>query len=361
VLAERQYEDWRPLRFEPMTSPAVRQRIAALAERIRVVLADVAESTPSAAEGSEQAETADAVRTEPPTLVVDQYGRADHTTITAAIKAAAPGSRIVVRPGLYEESLVVDKALEIIGQGDREDIVVQAHGNQNIVRFAANIGRIANLTLRHDGTGNWVGVDIAQGRLELEDCDISGASNACVVIRDGADPRLRRNTIHDSKKCGVFVYDQGLGTLEDNDVHSNAYAGVEIKNGGNPTLRRNTIHDGKAGGLFVYRGGLGTVEDNDIHSNVYAGVEIKNGGNPTLRRNTIHDGKTGGVYVHDGGLGTVEDNDIHSNGLSGITIKTSSPTVRRNRIRDNARYGIEGGNYPDNEFSGNARGDVPED
>ena len=93
-------------------------------------------------------------------------------------------------------------------------------------------------------------MDISQGRLDLEGCDISSQSLACVAIRDGADPRLRRNKIHDGKQAGVFVYDGGLGTLEDNDITGNALSGVEIKTGGNPTLRRNQIHDNKQSGVM---------------------------------------------------------------------------------------------------------------
>ena len=88
-----------------------------------------------------------------------------------------------------------------------------------------------------------------------------------------------------------MVYDNGVGTLEDNDISANALAGVEIKNGGNPTLRRNRIHDGQQAGVSVYDNGVGTLEDNDISANALAGVEIKTGGNPTLRGNRIHEGR----------------------------------------------------------------------
>ena len=155
----------------------------------------------------------------------------------------------MVRPGLYQEGLVIDKPLEILGDGPVADIQIQARDADAVV-FRANIGRIANLNLRQvGGEGTWHGVDIAQGRLELEGCDITSQSLACVAIHDGADPRLRRNTIHDGKQTGVWVYDGGLGTLEDNDITANACAGVEIRTGGNPTLRRNTIHDGKHDGV----------------------------------------------------------------------------------------------------------------
>jgi F-box protein 11 len=58
-------------------------------------------------------------------------------------------------------------------------------------------------------------------------------------VHAGADPRIRRNRIHDGQQSGVHVYEQGLGTFEDNEIFANARAGVAVKQGGNPTLRRN--------------------------------------------------------------------------------------------------------------------------
>ena len=79
----------------------------------------------------------------------------------------------------------------------------------------------------------------------------------------------------------------GQGTLEDNDIFANAFAGVEIKEGGNPTLRRNRIHDGKQSGVHVHENGQGTLEDNEIIANARRGRRDQEGGNPTLRRNRI--------------------------------------------------------------------------
>jgi F-box protein 11 len=260
--------------------------------------------------------------------VVDPFHRGDFTTISEAITAARPGDRILVRPGLYTESLVIDKPLEILGDGPAADIQVHAR-NAHAVVFRANISRIANLALRQvGGEGTWYGVDIAQGRLELEGCDITSHSGPCVAIHGGADPRLRRNTIHDGQDVGVYVYDQGLGILEDNDITANDYPVVTIRTGGNPTLRRNTIH-GKAAGVYVRDQGLGILEDNDITANAGAGVVIETGGNPTLRRNTIHDSKPLGVLTS-----TLKEQRLRSGtdkeGYPKLSLKKRSPIAARN-------------------------------
>lgn len=389
VIAARHHADWRDLRFEPFTTPQVRKTLAGLAIQIRdalesrqpipkeVPLETVPKSEPppsgeTIGKGSQpeesRGETAltrpgPVAKTEPPTHIVHPMHRGDFTTITAAIDAADPGDRILVYPGLYEEGLVIDKPLEIVGVGGPEEVVVQARG-KNALLFKTTMGRVSNLALRQLGEGQWYGVDISQGRLELEDCDITSQGLPCVAIHAGADPRLRRNRIHDGKEAGVVVYDNGLGTLEDNDIFGNALSGVAIKTGANPTLRRNRIHSGKASGVFVYENGQGTLEDNDIFGNAYSEVAISESGNPTLRRNRIHDSKAGGVHVYENGLGTMEDNDIFDNALTGVAIKTGgNPTLRRNRIHDGKQTGVfvyeKGlGTLEDNDIRGNAQAGV---
>jgi parallel beta-helix repeat protein len=370
VLASRQFADWRELRFEPFTSPLVRKSIAQLASRMRDVFwqPSAASARPARREQAPDSpvrsmerirdESRVTAKTEPPTHVVDAFpGRGDFTTVSAAIKRAKPGDRILVRPGLYDEGLVVDKPLEILGDGPVSDIQIRARGADALL-FQATIGRVANLTLRQaGGEGKWFGVDITQGRLDLEGCDIGSESLACVAIRNGADPRLRRNKIHDGKQSGVFVYDSGLGTLEDNDITGNANVAVSVRDGSNPTLRRNRIED-----VLVHDGGLGTLEDNDITGSKGTGVEIRTGGNPTLRRNKIHDNKQSGVYVQNEGLGILEDNEITDNGYAGVSVQNGgNPTVRGNRINRNSYQGIwirKGGRgvMENNDLTGNKKG-----
>jgi parallel beta-helix repeat protein len=251
----------------------------------------------------------------PPTHVVDARKRGDFTTVAAAIRAAQPGDQILVRPGLYEGGLVVDKALQIRGDGPVSGIEIRAYGAQTLVFEAEDQdAQIANLTLRQmGGAKDYHAVDVRQGRLELDGCDISSESSTCVAVMEGASLRLHGSTIHDGRKSGVLICDAGQATLENNDIISNGSSGVQIRTGASATLRRNRIRGNSESGVWVYDRGQVILEDNDIIGNGLVGVSVSARGNATVRGNRINRNAREGVWVRGGGRAVVEDNDLRNN------------------------------------------------
>jgi parallel beta-helix repeat protein len=102
------------------------------------------------------------------------------------------------------------------------------------------------------------GVDIPQGQLTLEDCDITSDDYACVNIR-GAETVgiLRHCRIHDGKQSGIYVKERGRGVIADCDIYSNTKPGISIASGGDPAVQGCRIYDGKESGIFVCERGSG--------------------------------------------------------------------------------------------------------
>jgi F-box protein 11 len=277
---------------------------------------------------------------EPPTLVVDSL-RGPYRALAAAISAANAGDRILVRPGTYEAGFVMDKPLEVIGQGKPEEILIQAAG-ENALAFRTTLGRVTNITLRQLGGGDYFAVDVSQGRLTLENCRIQSDSLAGIAVHgSGADPIIRNNVIHRCRQSGIVVFESGRGTFEENDIANNDVCGVVIRDGGNPALRGNQIYNNRQGGIQIERGALGRIEDNYVFKNRREGIVIKDQANPVIRLNTIYNNNKAGIYVYDQGQGTVENNEIRDNQESGIAIRTEgNPTIQQNRITRNNGKGV---------------------
>src|SRR4028118_1750129 len=99
-------------------------------------------------------------------IIVSATGEGDYTTIGEAIKNAQPDSCILVRPGLYQEGLIIDKQLEIIGDGLVADIVIEST-DSNCIIMQADYAVVRGLTLRGSGAvkdKEFFAVDIPQGK-----------------------------------------------------------------------------------------------------------------------------------------------------------------------------------------------------
>jgi parallel beta-helix repeat protein len=240
--------------------------------------------------------------------------------ISDAVRNAANDDRILVKEGVYEEDIVLDKPLELVGDGNREKIIIESV-KSDVIWFDADEGTVARLTIRHPGS-SFSAVRVTRGRLRLEDCDLSSKGLSCLSIQHGAEPSIRRNVIHDGRQEGIYVGEHGRGTIEENLIYGNGFAGVAIKREGDPTVRKNDIYGGFREGIYVDENGRGVIEDNRVHHNKGTGITIKGGGRSILRRNRVYDNRGEGLYVEaNAGPLIEEDNEIRNNGGRGDRVK----------------------------------------
>jgi parallel beta-helix repeat protein len=384
-FSRHQYEDFRALRTSEETDPSYAKAVERLGQRVnealkrsRITTADndrmVSSSAKILKNDAEEAkdlrvgsgQTTDAAPGLVISITVNQMpGRADCTNISDAIARAPGGARIIVHPGHYREKVVIDKPLELVGNGNVEDIVIEASDGE-VVTFDTNIGLVRNFTIRQirisensQSDPNHYAVWIKQGRLDLEDCDISSKSGTCLAVSNDADPRIRRNRIHGGNRSGITVSNRARGTYESNEVFGNASSGMQVSSAAYPVVRRNRIYGNTQSGLFIYSGGAGIFEENEIFENQYSGVQI-DGAKPVVRRNRIYENLQSGIKMT--GSGVYEDNEIIGNKHAGVQVGSGGrPVVNRNRIKSNGYEGIwvqknGGGSFYDNDLTDNEKG-----
>ncbi|MFI6434447.1 right-handed parallel beta-helix repeat-containing protein, partial [Streptomyces sp. NPDC050759] len=309
---------------------------------------------------------------------------ADYRSITEAIKAAPPNTRILIQPGIYPEALVLDKPIELISDGSPGGVDILSGEDNPCISMKTDHAHVKGVSLTSFSAD---GVEIESGSLNIEDCFIksynagiavhgprsSAAIRACqirsvyhigvmaydhaqcviddcefhengkdaVSIKEGANFTIRNCSLHHGKDGGIWVYGKARGIIEDCDIYSNAEVGIAISGSGVASVRRCRIHDGQKAGIWVVKHGRGIIEDSDIFGNADAGLSISSGGDPTVRNCHIHDGKGSGVYVWKQGRGTITGSDIHNNAHSGIAIESEGdPTVRNCHIHDGKGSGV---------------------
>ncbi|MEO6723665.1 MAG: right-handed parallel beta-helix repeat-containing protein [Blastocatellia bacterium] len=267
-------------------------------------------------------------------IVVSASGDGDFTSLGQALRAAASGARILVRPGLYREGIVLDKPVEIIGESELQEVII-ASAKASCILMRTDEATVRGLTLRQEqGAGGedeaFFAVDIPQGCLTLEDSDISSRSLSCIGIHnDSADPVIRRCRIHTGADSGIYVFNAAQGLVEDCDIHDNANVGVAITERANPTIRRCAIRAGKDAGVVSWNGGLGLIEECEISGNARAGVGVSEQANLSILRCRIYDGANSGVFVHNNGQATLEDCDIYGHAEPEMAVRLGGKIIAR--------------------------------
>lgn len=331
LVASRDWSDadLRALRFDPITGPDVRRRLAAMAVRVREAIGREPVPVAAAPEEPEPVEPEfEVLSARPrvddlPALVVDAAGGADHVTIQEAIDAAAAGTRILVRPGRYSERLQIADALEVVGDGDADAIVIEAE--QAVVAFTGTLGRLANVTLVHNGRrGPAVGV--GAGRFELEACVVRSKDAVAGIIVTGAELEARGCTIGPTHEAGVALL-RARCRIEDSVIQNVQQTGVLALRGSEITLRRNRITRCGLGGVRV-RDSRAVLEDNAIDENDGYGLAVVESA-VVVRRNRISRNRRTAIEVRRGGSGEFEHNELAGNAGGAWRIDDGAGEIRR--------------------------------
>ncbi|MHC8509283.1 MAG: right-handed parallel beta-helix repeat-containing protein [Rhodospirillales bacterium] len=290
---------------------------------------------------------------------VDQDGGGDFETISAAIEAAAPGDGIRVRPGVYRESLSIEKELYIeSAEEDRDDVVIETENNP-CVYFAAERGAVRGMTLRNSGYRRHACVHIASGELLLADNDVSSKISDGVRIWGGdSNPAVIGNRIYENEFHGVYAQAAAKGRFENNEIYDNTFSGAYVEGAADLVFIGNRIYGNKKAGIYMTDGAKGRFENNEIFGNTNNSVQVTRGADPLFTGNRIFDGKSAGVSFYENGKGRFENNEIYGNTFSGVIVEDAEPVFTDNRIYGNKEDGVwvfaaAKGRFENNEIYGN--------
>jgi parallel beta-helix repeat protein len=275
------------------------------------------------------------------TLVVGPGG---YTTIAEAVDAARDGDTILVRPGRYQESVVVQKkSITITGDGERDAIVV-----------GWDLGPAFRLI---DTQSTLSGLTILGGDPHPPEPEIQAA-----LLVTGGAPRLSwlrvtqgqgivfggsaagaiEHSQIDRNDCGILVREGASPLIEANEIWGNADVGIQIEDESDPVVRANRI---QGGGISVWSGASPRIEENEIWASALIGISISDAGSdPLIWANRVHDGHEG-ISAWDGASPRIEENEIWANEEDGISIggPGTDAVVRANRVHDGLKSGISVG------------------
>jgi parallel beta-helix repeat protein len=242
----------------------------------------------------------------------------DGESIQAAVKAAAPGTTISVRPGTYRETVYVDKdGIRIIGvieAGKRP--VLEGNGRLNdAILYSGNGFVVENLTIQnYKGNG--------------------------VMGQAGNNFEIRNNLIIDTGVYGIFPQLGQNGVVEHNIVSGIADAAIYIGMSDNIHVAHNEVFDSVAG-IEIENSRHAIVENNYVHGNtggilafVTPGLPIKTTQDVIIRNNFV----VGNNHPNFGAPGSTVSGIPAGTGV--LVMAADDVVIGGNIIRDNQTAGI---------------------
>lgn len=179
--------------------------------------------------------------------VVSADGSGDHRCILDALDAAESGDVVVLRPGIYVESLVIDSDVHIVA-GARGSSVLDG-----TIKISSSC-RLSGLAVKPSvASVTGIVVEVQQGSPSISQCDISGM----VSVQSGAQLVLRECGIRNSVAHGILVGQKATCLVEQCEIEEIELCGMQVDGQARGIVMNSSISACKQNGIYLLDGARG--------------------------------------------------------------------------------------------------------
>jgi len=241
-------------------------------------------------------------------LTVCSQGLGEFETLRDALGAARNGDKIYVLPGVYGESLRIEKSVEIIGQGESpEDVVIES--DEDIVYLQAPNVAIRACCFRTLAPGRFCLIAANPQPSSVAECTFKAPDGTGIVAVDGSRLLIEKCTFEDSKH-GVRV-DAAYAAIVGNKFDSNS------------------------NGILIRSGCESVIEDNDFIDNDVSAVQLHDDTAARISGNRFSGGAAAVVVAHTS-RGSIQNNCFngHSEQTAIVAMGgNAAVTIQENRYQ----------------------------
>ena len=187
------------------------------------------------------------------TRYVGGTGLGNYSSIQGAMNNATQGDTIFVYPGVYHESIIVQKPLILIGENSTTTII-DGGGTGYVVTLAAGHSTISGFTITH-----------SKKKFPLAGIYITSDGNTvsgCILTDNFYGMQLG--------------YGTGYNLILNNTIYHNGRCGVYFNHSSNNRLIGNQVRDQPVNGFGLFEfSNNNSIINNTLLQNMYSGVNIR--------------------------------------------------------------------------------------
>lgn len=206
-------------------------------------------------------------------VVEIQARQGTYKTINEALENASNGDTIIIHPGYYEESLVIDKSVTLLGQ-DKEKTIIDGNALGDVIYIDADYVNIRGLTITNASVKS---------------------SNAAINIRSNNNSILNNKIINNLFYAVYIASNAKNNSIINNNISNNEWS-IYLNFASNNNISNNIISNNTEYGMY-----LGSQSNyNDLFNNIFSdnkyAIRIKGSNGNILIKNTFSNNNRG-VYL----------------------------------------------------------------
>jgi len=234
----------------------------------------------------------------------------DYAKIQWAVDNASARDTIIVRDGIYYESITVSKKLTIKSENGSENCIVNGTGS-NVFTLKADGIRIEGFTI----TGGKYGIHLRDSNNNTIINNIIRSNNVGMHIWNSNNNIMSDNIICSNKWNGIYLRDSNNNSILNNNISSNDYGGIYLKENNNNSILNNNISLNNGFGIDLCGSNNNIVSNNNICSNKWDGIILEDSNNNSISNNIISSNKWNGIRLSFSNENTIKNNEFVNDGF----------------------------------------------
>jgi len=216
----------------------------------------------------------------------------NYTTIQEAINNASDGDIIVADAGLYNEDVIVNRSVSLIGK-ERYNTIVNASGKYHAFDIKRNNVTIANFTIQNNNKDFFYGAYLRYPNGNISYNIVRNCSSGVFLDANSKNNFVAGNEIFSNGKRGIWVYNSSDNTIVGNNISSCGSEAILIRGTGakDNVIQGNTISNCQKG-IYVDLSNSNILSDNTMLNNQYnfgvMGTELSHFVNQIDTNNTVN-------------------------------------------------------------------------
>ena len=186
---------------------------------------------------------------EQPTGIVIE-GKGSYTSIQKAIDNASTGDTIFVYNGTYHETFVINKSINLIGEGDGKTIIDYGGLSSEQVKIilvnADNCSISGVKIINTNDSLNVYGINIFSSDNTISNNIILNANRGIHIERNSENNDISQNNISNNQ-YGIYINSANGNNIRKNNVFLNKQYGIYLSNSNNIIVSDNVVSDSSYG------------------------------------------------------------------------------------------------------------------